>query len=170
MSSVIPADLTLPPASTVRDVDPTAAPPEIRTRAGETVFVSSVHREELEAYCREHRMPVRARYDVWGDLLEPFVDTEFTPARQAATLSRLGRAGLGEARVSDIRAQVGPLMRAYNGLHWDWCGLGLADLLDAAHADWIPEELRVPPAGQPAFRAWAMGIAELGAELDRDAR
>ncbi|GAA4985857.1 hypothetical protein [Kitasatospora paranensis] len=61
-----------------------------------------------------------------------------------------------------IRARVGPLMRAYNFAHGDWCHLGLADLLDAATADWIPAHLRIPPAERAAFHTWAMRIADGG--------
>ncbi|WP_374774268.1 hypothetical protein OG756_15985 [Streptomyces sp. NBC_01310] len=58
-------------------------------------------------------------------LLEPFVDTGFTPEGQAATLASLGEVGLGPAEVAGIREKVAPLMRAYNDLHWDWHHLGV---------------------------------------------
>ncbi|MFJ3793139.1 hypothetical protein [Kitasatospora sp. NPDC090091] len=151
------------PAAAVRDADPAASPPEIRTVAGETVFVRAERRAELESFCLANRIPRQSRPDVWGALLEPFLDTEFTPERQAATQACLSRvAGLSAGEVADIRARVAPLMRAYNGLHWDWHHLGLADLLDAATADWIPEHLRIAPGEQAAFYSWAAGIADLG--------
>ncbi|MFE4637222.1 hypothetical protein ACFRJ1_28115 [Streptomyces sp. NPDC056773] len=130
--------------------------------SGETVFVSAQQRAELERFCIDHRIPRRSRPDVWGDLLEPFLDTEFTPEGQASTQARLGRAGLGPDEVAGIRAKVGPLMRAYNAVHEDWHHLGLADLLDAATSDWIPEEHRIKSGERAAFRAWAMEIADLG--------
>ncbi|MEU7731421.1 hypothetical protein AB0B78_40440 [Streptomyces sp. NPDC040724] len=102
-------------------------------------------------------------HDVWGDLLEPFLDTEFTAEQQAGTLARLSAVGLGPEEVARIREQVGPLMRAFNSLHWDWHHLGITDLLDAAEADWIPEHLRVRPDDRAAFRTWAMEIANRAA-------
>ncbi|MFJ8436678.1 hypothetical protein ACIQ9P_35830 [Kitasatospora sp. NPDC094019] len=150
------------PVAAVRDADPAAAPPEVRTVTGETLFLSAVQRAELEDLCRRHGIPVMSRPDVWGDLLEPFLDTEFAPARRAATAAALARVGLDEAAVAEIRAEVGPLMVAYNSLHWDWAHLGLADLLDAATGDTAPERYRIGPDRLPAFRARAMAIAELG--------
>jgi hypothetical protein len=147
------------PVAAIRDADPATAPPEIRTLSGETLFVSAVQREELERFCRASHVPVRRRPDIWGDLLEPFIDTQFTPEDQAATQGRLRRTGLTAAEVDQIRARVGPLMLAYNCLHWDWCHLGLADLLDAATATWLPGQLRAELGEITSLYAWAMKIA-----------
>ncbi|RST02927.1 MULTISPECIES: hypothetical protein [Streptomyces] len=144
----------------VRDADPAASPPELRTVRGETVFVAARDADALERFCAENRIPVCRRPDVWGDLLEPFLDTEFGPRHRAETLDRLARSGIGSAEAARIRERVGPLVAAYNGVHGDWCHLGLADLLDAAGSDLVPEGLRVPPRDRAAFRAWAMEIAD----------
>jgi hypothetical protein len=143
-------------ASAIRDVDPNATPPEIRTRSGGTLFVSATQRAELESFCRDNQIPVRQRPDVWADLLEPFLDTEFTAADQAATLGRLSQIGLVADEVGAIRARVGRLMLAYNGIHGDWYHLGLADLLEAA-SDAHSAEL----GDIQEFQAWAMRVAEL---------
>ena len=129
-------------ASAICDADPAAAPPEIRTLSGETLFISAGQREELERFCRASQVPIRKRPDIWGGLLEPFVDTELTPEHKAATLTHLRRAGLTDTEISQIRAKVGPLMLAYNALHWDWAHLGLADLLDALTTNALPGYLR----------------------------
>jgi hypothetical protein len=163
--ALAPADSALRsaiPATAIRDVDPTAAPPEIRTVSGETVFVSAMQSSELVLFCIANRITMRRRPDVWGDLLEPFLDTEFTPERRADAQARLDQVGLGEEEVARIRAAVDPLMYAYNGRHWDWCHLGLADLLEAAVSDWIPEEQQLKPADRAGFYSWAMRIANLG--------
>jgi hypothetical protein len=154
-------------APAIRDADPAAAPPEIRTLSGETLFVSAVQREELEQFCQASQIPVRKRPDIWGDLLEPFVDTELTPEYEAVVRGRLYRAGLTDSEISQIRAIVGPLMLAYNAFHWDWAHLGLADLLDALTTDSLPgylhaglhvEEIRAGLGDTASFYAWAMGI------------
>ncbi|MFF7586192.1 hypothetical protein ACFZCK_01720 [Kitasatospora purpeofusca] len=150
------------PVAAVRDADPTATPPEARTVTGETLFFPAARKAELEGFCRTHGIPLVSRPDVWGALLEPFLDTEFTPRRRAATALALARVGLDEAAVADIRAEVGPLMLAYNSVHRDWCHLGLADLLDAATGGSTPERYRIGPDRFPAFRARAMAIADLG--------
>jgi hypothetical protein len=155
-------------ASAIRDADPAATPPEIRTVSGVTLFVSAVQRERLQRFCRDHQIPIRRRYDVWADLLEPFLDTDTTD--RAAALGRLAHAGLTAAEVTQIRDRVGPLMRAYNALHWEWIHLGLCDLLDAATSPSPPPHirfadlgrLRADPAESADFRTWAMRIADLG--------
>ncbi|MER6523200.1 hypothetical protein ABT246_41195 [Streptomyces sp. NPDC001553] len=164
-SALLPADSApqgIIPAAVMRDADPDASPPEIRTVSGETVFVSAERRTELERFCIDNRIPRRSRPDVWGDLLEPFLDTEFTTEHQAAAQARLDQVGLGPDEVAGIRHKVAPLMRAYNTVHEDWHHLGLADLLDAATADWIPEDQQIRPSEVAAFCAWAMRIADLG--------
>ncbi|MFE2169337.1 hypothetical protein ACFXB3_30440 [Streptomyces sp. NPDC059447] len=158
------ADVAAPrqalPAAAVRDADPAASPPELRTVSGDTVFVPALNAAELERFCAENRIPMRHRPDVWGDLLEPFLDTWFDARHQAETLDRLARNGVGHAEAVRIRERVGPLVAAYNSGHGDWCHLGLADLLDAAASDLVPAELRIRPQDRAAFRAWAMEIAD----------
>jgi hypothetical protein len=145
-------------ASAIQDADPATAPPEIRTVSGKTLFVSAVQRADLERFCLASQVPIRKRPDVWGDLLEPFVDTQFTSQDEATTLSRLQQAGLTGAEIDQIRAKVGPLMLAYNSFHWDWSHLGLADLLDAAATTQVPGTSA--GLGEIAsFYAWAMKIA-----------
>ncbi|GAB2900937.1 hypothetical protein GCM10022245_40260 [Streptomyces mayteni] len=164
-SGLVPADVApggIIPATAIRDAAPDTVPPEIRTISGETFFVSAEQRAELRSFCVANGVPQQSRPDVWGDLLEPFVDTEFTPERQAVTRTRLSQAGLGEEEVAGIRATVAPLMLAYSAFHQDWCHLGLADLLDAATASWIPEHLRTESAERADFSTWAMKIADLG--------
>lgn len=154
-------------ASAVREADPDAVPPEIRTRSGEIVFVTSVLRAELERFCTHNGIPSRSRPDVWGDLLEPFLDTESDRRTRAATLDRLAAAGVGATEADAIRQRVGPLMAAYNSVHQDWFHLGLADLLDAARSGLVPEELRIPAGELRAFRTWATEIASRPDRLPR---
>ncbi|MFG2983781.1 hypothetical protein ACGFYQ_21450 [Streptomyces sp. NPDC048258] len=153
-------------ASAVRDADPTAAPPEIRTVSGETVFVPAPQRAGLERFCEDNGIPRLRRPDVWGDLLEPFLDTVFDPRHQAATLDRLERLGVGRAEAASIRDRVAPLMTAYNAVHGDWHHLGLADLLDAASAAVPPGHPHARPGDPAAFRSWAMAIADRGRSPD----
>jgi len=146
----------------IQDADHGATPPEVRTVAWETLFVSAEQRGELEQFCQANDIPIRVRPDVWGDLLEPFVDSHLTLGHEAATLNRLQQAGLTAGHVADIRARVAPMMRAYNALHWDWYHLGLADLLDAATATWLPEDLRAEIGEISSFYRWAMAIGNQG--------
>ncbi|WP_354638423.1 hypothetical protein [Kitasatospora camelliae] len=158
------------PVAAIRDADPSAAPPEIRTRAGETVFLAAAQAGRLEEFCRDHGIPLRRRPDVWADLLEVFLDTGFPPEHHAATAARLARLGLDAAATARIRAEVAPLMHRYYAVHWEWHHLGLADLLDA-HATYggpaggvvdLADPADPAVAAQADFRPRAMRIADLG--------
>ncbi|MFF8259133.1 hypothetical protein [Streptomyces virginiae] len=146
-------------AAAIREADPDAAPPEIRTLAGGILFVSAAHQAGLRRFCAANGIPLRTRPYVWGDLLEPFLDTSSTQGGRAVPPERLAAAGLDADETARIRERVGPLMAAYNSVHWDWSHLGLADLLDAAFGASVPEELRIPQRERDAFRAWATAIA-----------
>jgi hypothetical protein len=152
------------PASAVRDAYVESGPLEIRTRSGETLFASWDDKAGLEEFCRRHSIPLVRRLDIWGNLLEPFLDTEFSPADEAATDARLRACGLPQPEIDAIRARLAPLMRSYNldsGL-WEWCDLGLYDLLKALSGTLVDPAL-LPPLGDlgEVYR-WAMEIAERG--------
>ncbi|MGW9437016.1 hypothetical protein [Streptomyces sp. NPDC055607] len=131
-----------------------------------TVFVPARQRTELRHFCETNRVPLRSRYDVWGDLLEPFLDTQISEEHRVAAMDRLNGAGLDPARVAAVRAAVAPLVLAYNARHWDAHHLGLSDLLGAVTADWIPESRRMGPSERNSLCTWAMEIADLGHSRD----
>ena len=117
--------------SAIRDVDPQAAPPEIRTFPGETLFVSAEQVDEFKAAIRTANLAIVRRFDVWDLLLEPFLDTEFTLQQQEQTLQVLEQAGIPRHDAADLRRRVERAMLSYNLFLWEWCHLGLFDLLTA---------------------------------------
>ncbi|MFD0526725.1 hypothetical protein ACFQ1I_04785 [Kitasatospora arboriphila] len=149
------------PAAAVRDADPEADPPEIRTVLGETLFVpAGAGRTGIVLHRQRDSPAVQARRV--GRPPRTVPRHRVPPGRRAATRARLRRVGLGDEEVAAIRARAAPLMRAYNAVHQDWHHLGLADLLDAATAAWIPGHRPVGSTDADAFRTWAMEIADLG--------
>jgi hypothetical protein len=170
------------PATAVRDADPDTAPPEIRTVSGLTVFVSAVQREELKRWCADEGVAVRRRPDVWADLLEPYLNAEFTDRMREITDVRLSEAGLGPDEVADIRERVARLMIIFNeDFAWDEYHLGLCDLMHALGDDNTPEpwadrrpldlsaaraRLVAGFSDHAAFLTWAMHIADLGYAAD----
>lgn len=155
------------PASAVRDAYVESGPLEIRTRSGETLFASWDDKAGLEEFCRRHSIPLVRRLDVWANLLEPFLDTEVGAEEEAATDSRLRSVGLSQPEIDSIRARLAPLMRSYNfdsGL-WEWCDLGLYDLLNALCGKLVDPAL-LPALGDlgEVYR-WAMEIADYGPAL-----
>jgi hypothetical protein len=149
-------------AAQIRDADWDTTPPEIRTKLGETLFISAEQKLELERFCHRHGIAKRHRPDIWGALLEPFLDCETSPEYEGVINSRLREAGLTEDDVAEIRTRLSPLMVAYNfgsGI-WEWFHLGLFDLLDAASGSSVEPDLRATLGDLEAFYAWAMQIAE----------
>lgn len=149
----------------IRDADWAAAVPEIRTIRGETLFVPRRLRSGLERFCLRNGIARRTRFDVWDDLLEPFLDTRFDPAHERATIARLRDAGFPPHEVTEIRRRLAPLMRAYNfdAMVWEWVSLGLYDLLNAANAPFVDPGVRNGLGDPAAFYGWAMRIADRAA-------
>ena len=149
-------------AEQVRDADWKAMSPEIRTTSGETLFLPRAQRAELERFCVRNGVARRFRFDAWGDLLEPFLDTRFEPDEERATLTRLHEAGFSAREVTEIRRRLTPLMHAYNfnAMVWEWAYLGLADLLNAANAPVVAPAVRTALGDPPEFYTWTMMIAD----------
>jgi len=148
--------------SAIRDVDPAATPPEIRTLSGETLFISAEQKQEFEAYIEDTQLPIVHRIDVWHLLLEPFLDTEFSSKQQEETLAVLGSLGLLPTEVSNIRDSGA--MLAYNFFLWDWGHLGLFDLLTATHQglNWLSVQHRLYPKSYTKFYWSALVMADRG--------
>jgi hypothetical protein len=159
-SSVHPTGVVA--AEEIRDIDPTSAPPEVRLRTGETLFISAQQRENLETFCLANGIPMKRRPDLWGAILEPFVDTEFTDERADICAARLSHYGIASEETLAIRTRFRDVMVAYNfesGL-WDCTQLGLADLLDAIHGFLSGPIHRLPPDELAATYEWAMLLAD----------
>jgi hypothetical protein len=118
-------------AKEIVEINPHAAPPEIRTRDGEILFVSAEDRESLMEFARRNSIPEIERLDVWAAVLEPFLAASFTEIDNERTLKQLEAFGVYRDQVVKLRAEYGPLMKEYNALHQDWVHLGLFDLFEA---------------------------------------
>lgn len=156
------------PHALIRDVDVSASPPEIRTQQGETLFVSAVQREAFQAAVHSAAIPTQKRFDVWDNLLEPFLDTEFTQSAHYRTIESLCSRGFTEDEIVQIRSRVERPMIHYNFdvPRWEWVSLRLFDLLSAFQPrcplwTWID-----PRVNRFQRFYWdAMRIAERGCEL-----
>jgi hypothetical protein len=148
----------LVPWSEVLEVDPAASPPEVRV-AGETLFVSHELREGLARAAEAYAVPTVRREDVWGMLLEPFLDTWFDDDFQERTLQRLEENGISRAEAASIRKRVESPMLHHNAIVWEWVHLGLWDLLEAHRNVWVRLLRGLTPGRRRALYAWAMEIA-----------
>jgi hypothetical protein len=154
------------PWSEVVEVDPDGFPPEIRL-AGETLFISGDRAIELRREAAAHGVPVASRVDVWGLLLEPFLDTTFSLAEEERTLAAIERIGIPRREAKRIRKRVEGRMLAYNAICWEWVHLGMWDLFQAH----LPHPLIGAIFGDEAFRElyrWAQEIAHRARAATRD--
>jgi hypothetical protein len=144
------------PWSEVVEVDPEAAPPELRV-AGETLFISATHKDELRRAAEAHGVPIVSRYDVWDLLLEPFLDTTFDD--ETGTLELLERNGVSAEEVRRIRDAVGKRVLAYNSVLWDWVHLGMYDLFLAHRPNAVTRLVGADGEFRELYR-WAQEIAQ----------
>ena len=70
----------------IEEIDPEATPPEARV-AGEILFIPATLKDRLRAAAIERSIPSVMRFDVWGLMLEPFLDTEFDETHRERTFS-----------------------------------------------------------------------------------
>ncbi|HEY3009346.1 MAG TPA: hypothetical protein VGJ63_14940 [Micromonosporaceae bacterium] len=141
--------------SQVRDGDPDRCPPQLRLLDGGTLFVARGRYEELAAAMAEAGVAVVRRPDVWADLLEPFVDTDYGVFR-ATCEERLRSVGFTDAEVAGIRRRVRWRMYALTALTWEWGGYGQCDLLLATSL--FVRRMRWPRYRR--FRSWTDAVAE----------
>ena len=151
-------------AGSIRDVDPDAYPPEIRTRDGETLFVPRARQTDFQKFIGDQSLKVVQRPDVWSLILDPFLDTEFTAELQELTFERLAEFGLTRDQVQQTRDQVESAMLSYNQPFGEWRHLGLFDMLHAMRSTLTISSLihRISPERYARFYWDAMQMAELG--------
>ena len=58
------------------------SPPEVHTVDGEILFVPAWQAEELRQAAEKNSIPLGSVFDVWGNILDEFLDTEFSEEDQ----------------------------------------------------------------------------------------
>jgi hypothetical protein len=112
-------------ASMIGEVNPNDCPPTIRLKS-ELLFLPPSHREPLRSFAAQMGIPVKNRFDIWGAILEPFLDTEVDESRHLAALVAHG---VSETEVEQIRKRVGGRMFWHTFRTWEWVYYGLYDVL-----------------------------------------
>lgn len=108
------------------------------------VFISAEKKDILKKFAQKHNIPLTNHSWNWDWILEPYLETQFTQAHEQRTLKQLQENGISEHEVKTIRNEIGKQMYAYNfdTMLWDWCSLGLADVLAAMRATYNKREFR----------------------------
>jgi predicted metal-dependent HD superfamily phosphohydrolase len=137
-------------------------PPQVRLINGEILFVPQTSKLALIEFINAHDVPVVRRRAVWGDLLDPFVDTSEDQDTIDNQFAWFASIGLTRSAVDEWRKEVAVAMIAYNfgtGL-WEWGGLDLHDVLQAQRAGLSKESFA-------QFYARAMQLATMDQVLPR---
>ena len=132
-------------------------PPMILTRDNEFLFVTRLQLKPLFAFADVNGIATPETYDIWADLLEVFLDTEFGFTHHKRSLHRLTAAGLTPVEIKQIRRRVARRMMWRTVASWEWQHYSLMDVL----------EVMQPPRFMPqskwrAFYRRANDIALLG--------
>lgn len=98
------------------------------------VFVSAENKKRLKKFSLENNIKLIPHSWNWDWLLEPYLDTEFTTIDTQKTTQKLLANGISETEIQEIRTEIASQMYKYNSLLWEWCSLGLADVLSAMRA------------------------------------
>ena len=127
------------------------------TADGEFVLIDRDKRDAVMAFCASNDIPFTERYDLWSDLLEPFLDTEHSEDWQTTTRASIRRAGLSDAEIDTIRARVKEPMLSVTAITWEWTHYSLSDVLLAMKPGLISNR-----SDWTDFYATAMEIARRG--------
>ncbi len=154
----------------VKEINLDMAPPQVQTLYGEILFLPATCKEELQQWAQKNELPIISRLDVWDLLLEPFLDTEFRKEDQERTLRLLEECGISRDESASLRQFVSQAMMDYNftSMLWDWCHLGLSDVLDAFHGHLAGRKHRLPSDEYESFYWRAMGLATRGKIINRE--
>ena len=108
------------------------------------IFVSSEHKERLKQFAESNNIRLMPQSWNWDWILEPYLDTKFTKENEERCLARLIENGFSLTEIDDIRNEVKDQMYIYNfdTMLWDWCSLGLSDVLSAMRAKYSQDEFK----------------------------
>jgi predicted metal-dependent HD superfamily phosphohydrolase len=102
-------------------------PPMAWMKDDRVVFVrSSPHL--IRTFCETACIPITRRFDAWGLLCEPYLDTELSKEDDERNFAALKENGFEEAEVKQIRSRISFGLTTATCLTWEWQYYGLADV------------------------------------------
>ncbi|OYU95722.1 MAG: hypothetical protein CFE21_11325 [Bacteroidetes bacterium B1(2017)] len=130
-------------AEHIQDIDLHSYPPNIRV-GNEILFLTREKKDELEEFAKRNKLNTIERPTIWGWILEPFLDTEYTPETDQRLMELLGKYGFSIEQIKYLRAEVETQMLKYNfdTMLWEWGGFDTLDVLKAMRTKYNPHEFR----------------------------
>ncbi len=127
-------------------------PPQIKYKE-EWIFISSEYKDKLKEFVERNDILKSDKNWTWDNILDPFLDTDFTKEEQEKTLRELEKYGIDRNETREIRDNVSKQMYKYNfdTMLWNWYSLGLSDVLQAMRVKYSEEEFK-------SFYKYAMAI------------
>lgn len=116
------------PLSAINEVHIRTHPASFIINNNEVIFVRFDQKEELEAYAEKYGIPVSKRVDIWENICEPFLDTEFDEEYKQRTAEQLRESNISDPEAEAIRKRIRFVMAA-NNFAWEWIYLGQFDYL-----------------------------------------
>ena len=155
-------------ASSIQEMVQTFGRPALCINNNEFIFLSKDDNDALLLFCERNDIPVIIRVDVWGYILECFLDTELTEKSKQYSYKQLNNCGISEQECYSIRKEVSQRMIAYNftSCLWEWCYLGLFDLLCASTGIFSGDAHRLRDKDFERFYFRTMDIAFKGITMD----
>ena len=125
----------------IDDIDFKSYPPTFRI-GNELIFLTAQRKVELEEFAKKNNIKTVERPMIWGWILEPFLDTEFTTETDQRLKKLLENYGLTNDQVKSLRAEVETQMLKYNfdTMLWEWGGLDAPDVLRAMRTKYKKDE------------------------------
>ena len=121
---------------TVKDIDAicyNAYPPKLKI-GDEAILISREFAKELEEFALRNNIAVIEETYNWSWILEPYLDTAYTPETDERLNKLLAEHGIYNEELNKIRKEVGETMLKYNAMLWEWGDLNLMDVLNAMNA------------------------------------
>ncbi len=109
-------------------------PPEVVTKDKEVLFIPKNEVINLRLFAKINNIPDMHRNDVWGCLLEPYLDTQVSELMEKRIIQSLKKDGFTDEEITDIRGRIEKRMLQYNGIVWEWVHLGHFDALQALNS------------------------------------
>jgi len=127
----------------IDEIDFKSYPPTIRIK-NELIFLTAEKKSELGEFAKRNSIKTVERRDVWGWILEPFLDTEFRDETNQRLSQLLEKYGLTTEQVKILRAEVEIQMLKYNfdTMLWEWGGFSACDVLKAMRTKYNENEFR----------------------------